>query len=115
MLRKKLKLNNETNNESPQTNDEIPNDDNITSKYFQKPFWLELYEIECNLKLKYKNITFSQPVASIYNPIEYASELHCNFLKKFLNGPKKILFIGMNPGPWGMCQTGVIKFQYKII
>merc|ERR1719300_1376349 len=30
-----------------------------------------------------------------------------NYLEKYVTGSKKILFVGLNPGPWGMCQTGV--------
>jgi single-strand selective monofunctional uracil DNA glycosylase len=41
-------------------------------------------------------------VQFIYNPIEYAREPHFNFLRAFANEtPKKILFLGMNPGPFG--------------
>ena len=29
------------------------------------------------------------------------------YLEKFANGTKRVLFLGMNPGPWGMAQTGV--------
>lgn len=46
-------------------------------------------------------------VAYIYNPLEYAAELHTKFLRKYCTSSKKVLFLGMNPGPWGMCQTGV--------
>ena len=29
------------------------------------------------------------------------------FLTKYLDGPRRVLFVGLNPGPWGMCQTGI--------
>ena len=41
------------------------------------------------------------------NPLEYAANPHMNYLEKYVTGSKKILFVGLNPGPWGMCQTGV--------
>ena len=44
---------------------------------------------------------------TIYNPIEYAAKSHEFYLKKYGQPKKKILFMGMNPGPWGMVQTGV--------
>lgn len=46
-------------------------------------------------------------VEYVYNPLEYAADLHNQYLKKYCNSPKKLVFLGMNPGPWGMCQTGV--------
>lgn len=47
------------------------------------------------------------PVAFIYNPLEYAREAHRSYLKRFGRGTKKVVFLGMNPGPFGMGQTGV--------
>lgn len=51
--------------------------------------------------------TFSSPVSSVYNPLEYAWEPHADYLSKYGTGSKKILFLGMNPGPFGMMQTGI--------
>jgi len=74
------------------------------------PFWSRFYDIECRLNIELKSINFwSSHVSTVYNPIEYAADLHCNYLRKFLKGPKSVLFIGMNPGPYGMVQTGVIS------
>lgn len=74
----------------------------------QMKFWQKLYGIECRLSAELKKISFqSATISAVYNPIEYASDLHCAYLKKYLNAPKSVLFIGMNPGPYGMCQTGV--------
>jgi single-strand selective monofunctional uracil DNA glycosylase len=50
---------------------------------------------------------FSPPVAYVYNPLDYAWSAHEQFLRKFGSGGKRILFLGMNPGPFGMAQTGV--------
>ncbi|XP_071103116.1 single-strand selective monofunctional uracil DNA glycosylase-like [Haliotis cracherodii] len=54
-----------------------------------------------------REITLPPKVAYVYNPLEYAFEPHYNFVEKFCNSRKKILFLGMNPGPWGMSQNGV--------
>ncbi|XP_046549712.1 single-strand selective monofunctional uracil DNA glycosylase-like [Haliotis rubra] len=54
-----------------------------------------------------REITLPSKVAFVYNPLEYAFEPHYNFVEKFCNSKKKILFLGMNPGPWGMSQNGV--------
>lgn len=66
-----------------------------------------LLAIECILTEKLKYIRFRSPVEYVYNPIEYAFEVHSMYVRKYCQNPKKILFLGMNPGPWGMSQTGV--------
>lgn len=52
-------------------------------------------------------LTFSEPVAVTYNPLTYARRSHEQYLKRFANSKKRVLMMGMNPGPWGMAQTGV--------
>lgn len=52
-------------------------------------------------------LTFSPPVACVYNPLDYAWDLHRQWLERFGRGPKEVLLVGMNPGPFGMVQTGV--------
>ena len=52
-------------------------------------------------------LKFSEPVKHVYNPLEYAWASHEQYVKKFADTPKRILFLGMNPGPFGMSQTGV--------
>ena len=52
-------------------------------------------------------LSFSVPVTHTYNPLVYAWEPHQIYLEKFAGGKKRVLFLGMNPGPWGMAQTGV--------
>jgi single-strand selective monofunctional uracil DNA glycosylase len=45
-------------------------------------------------------------VAFTYNPLDYAWEAHRAFLRMARPAPR-VLFVGMNPGPFGMAQTGV--------
>lgn len=52
-------------------------------------------------------LKFSSPVTHVYNPLEYAWKPHSQYLSRFGAAPKKILMLGMNPGPFGMAQTGV--------
>ncbi len=52
-------------------------------------------------------LTFSAPVACVYNPLNYAWESHKQYLTRYGCGRKRVVFLGMNPGPWGMAQTGV--------
>lgn len=52
-------------------------------------------------------LRFGPPVAYVYNPLAYAGEGFRRYVRKFGHAPKEILLVGMNPGPWGMAQTGV--------
>jgi len=52
-------------------------------------------------------LSFSLPVTHVYNPLVYASPSHELFLTRFGNNSKRAVFLGMNPGPYGMTQTGV--------
>ena len=52
-------------------------------------------------------LRFGPPAAHVYNPLEYAWPMHEQWLRRFGSGPKRVLFLGMNPGPFGMAQTGV--------
>lgn len=52
-------------------------------------------------------LRFAEPVSHVYNPLEYAREPHERYVSCFANSPKRVLLMGMNPGPWGMAQTGV--------
>lgn len=52
-------------------------------------------------------LKFSSPVTHVYNPLVYARAPHEAYLKRFGKPPKEIVLVGMNPGPWGMAQTGI--------
>lgn len=54
-----------------------------------------------------EGLHFGAPVAFVYRPLEYAWAAHEAYLKRFAAGRKRVLFLGMNPGPFGMTQTGV--------
>jgi len=45
--------------------------------------------------------------AVVYNPLVYARRPWERYLRRFATPPKRVVFLGMNPGPWGMAQTGV--------
>ena len=60
-----------------------------------------------DLRKQLRGLKFPEPVAFTYNPLEYAWERHCDYLNRFGRSPKKALFLGMNPGPYGMAQTGI--------
>ncbi|MEM9020473.1 MAG: single-stranded DNA-binding protein [Planctomycetota bacterium] len=52
-------------------------------------------------------LAFADPVTNVYNPLEYAWPMHEQFMNRYGAGTKRVLLLGMNPGPWGMAQTGV--------
>ena len=52
-------------------------------------------------------LRFSKPVTHVYNPLEYAWAAHEQYISRAASGKKKVVFLGMNPGPFGMAQTGV--------
>jgi single-strand selective monofunctional uracil DNA glycosylase len=52
-------------------------------------------------------LRFASPVRFVYNPLSYAREPAELYLSRYAPGRKEALFLGMNPGPWGMAQTGV--------
>ncbi len=52
-------------------------------------------------------IRFSAPVTHVYNPLRHAGRGHRRYLRRFADSPKRVVFLGMNPGPYGMTQTGV--------
>ena len=52
-------------------------------------------------------LRFAAPVACVYNPLDYAWAPHAAYLKSFADSRKRVIYLGMNPGPFGMAQTGV--------
>lgn len=59
------------------------------------------------LKDEVDRLRFDRPVSHVYNPLGYAWEPHRRYLERYGRGRREILLIGMNPGPWGMVQSGV--------
>jgi single-strand selective monofunctional uracil DNA glycosylase len=70
-------------------------------------FSLRLAEIYRRLSQKTEEMTFTAPAVCRYNPLDYARAPFKLYLEKYGNSRKRILFLGMNPGPWGMAQTGI--------
>jgi single-strand selective monofunctional uracil DNA glycosylase len=52
-------------------------------------------------------LRFRSPVHSVYNPLTYARQPYARYWQQYGLPPKECIFLGMNPGPWGMAQTGV--------
>lgn len=54
-----------------------------------------------------KFIKFNSPVQCVYNPLVYAREPYEKYWQRYGGEGKDVVFLGMNPGPWGMVQTGI--------
>ncbi len=52
-------------------------------------------------------LRFAAPVTHVYNPLDYAWNNYKTYLTRFGAGRREVVLLGMNPGPWGMMQTGV--------
>lgn len=65
-------------------------------------------EITRDLVAELAPLQFSLPVTHVYNPLEYAAAPHRLYLERYGDAaPREVLLLGMNPGPFGMAQTGV--------
>lgn len=52
-------------------------------------------------------LEFGPPVTHVYNPLRYARGPFERYLRRHGGGRGVTVFLGMNPGPFGMAQTGV--------
>jgi len=66
-----------------------------------------LVAVARELRREIAALSFGPPVTHVYNPLDYAWEASVQYMERFGGGSKEVVFLGMNPGPWGMAQTGV--------
>ncbi|HNN08110.1 MAG TPA: single-stranded DNA-binding protein [Azospira sp.] len=66
-----------------------------------------LVEAARTLSAQLARQSFAPPVSHVYNPLEYARAPHEAYLRRYGAGRRRVVFLGMNPGPFGMVQTGV--------
>jgi len=64
-------------------------------------------QIAQTLGIAVGGLTFSSPVTHVYNPLQYARSAHEQYMSRYARPGIQVLLVGMNPGPWGMAQTGV--------
>jgi single-strand selective monofunctional uracil DNA glycosylase len=76
---------------------------------------MDLIDISRRLSEDLRHLRFGEPVTHVYNPLEYARKSHEAYLQRYGQGPKEVVFLGMNPGPWGMAQTGVPFGEVAIV
>jgi len=62
-----------------------------------------------------ETLRFAAPVAHVYNPLVYARAPHEDYLRRYAQVPCEVLLVGMNPGPWGMAQTGVPFGEVSVV
>ena len=67
----------------------------------------QLIAAAAGLRDAVNQLQFAPPVEYVYNPLDYAWPAHEQFLARYGGGQKRALFLGMNPGPFGMAQVGV--------
>lgn len=60
-------------------------------------------------------LRFARPVTHVYDPLAYAQRPYYVYLRRFGNTSKRVVFLGMNPGPFGMVQTGVPFGEVSVV
>jgi single-strand selective monofunctional uracil DNA glycosylase len=66
-----------------------------------------LLAVSSKLSARVEELEFPS-VPFVYNPLVYAREPHEAYLERWgEKAPRELVLLGMNPGPFGMAQTGV--------
>ena len=68
---------------------------------------MELIRIARQLSAELQALRFGPPVTHVYDPLDYARAPHERYLRTYGAGTREVVLLGMNPGPFGMAQTGV--------
>lgn len=86
----------------------------LFSVTFEIEFWEKIWQIEQELSSELMKIDFKKDknISAIYNPLDYASDVHKKYMRKYLKKAPKIVFLGMNPGLFGMCQTSASDLAF---
>jgi single-strand selective monofunctional uracil DNA glycosylase len=66
-----------------------------------------LLDAAADLTAALSALRFSPPVAHVYDPLGYAWAPYEQYVRRYGATRKRIVLLGMNPGPFGMMQTGV--------
>lgn len=75
----------------------------------------QLIEAASALSAAVERLEFAPPVSHVYNPLVYARAINEAYLRRYAATGKRVIFIGMNPGPFGMVQTGVPFGEVEIV
>ena len=68
---------------------------------------MDLIEVSRRLVEDLSALRFAPPVTHVYDPLRYARRPHERYLELYGSGRRDVVLLGMNPGPFGMAQTGV--------
>ena len=68
---------------------------------------MDLVRVSRTLSKQVGALRFGAPVSYVYNPLDYARAPHEAYLARYGAGKGRVVLLGMNPGPFGMAQTGV--------
>jgi single-strand selective monofunctional uracil DNA glycosylase len=60
-----------------------------------------------SLSRELASMKFSPPAEWVYDPLDYAWEPFAQYVTRYGAAGKEAIFVGMNPGPFGMVQTGI--------
>jgi single-strand selective monofunctional uracil DNA glycosylase len=72
-------------------------------------------QIARRLSSAVNTLPFAPPITHVYNPLDYARHPHEAYLKAYARPGIEVMLVGMNPGPWGMAQTGVPFGEVSIV
>jgi single-strand selective monofunctional uracil DNA glycosylase len=76
---------------------------------------VKIIRVAQQLRDSVEGLRFGLPVTHVYNPLVYAWRSHSDYLRRYGSSPKEVVFLGMNPGPWGMAQTGVPFGEVELV
>jgi single-strand selective monofunctional uracil DNA glycosylase len=68
---------------------------------------VKLVAVSRELCRRVDRLAFAPPVTHVYDPLSYARKAHETYLGRWGSGTRRYVLLGMNPGPFGMAQTGV--------
>ena len=68
---------------------------------------MDLVGIAMRLSKALRPLRFGPPVTHVYDPLSYAFAPHAEYLRRYGRRGVEVVLLGMNPGPFGMAQTGV--------
>jgi single-strand selective monofunctional uracil DNA glycosylase len=68
---------------------------------------MKLIDVADELARAVDRLRFAPPITHVYNPLSYAREPHHDYLRRYAGPGREVVLLGMNPGPFGMAQTGV--------
>ncbi|MDL2298433.1 hypothetical protein LJC40_04730 [Synergistaceae bacterium OttesenSCG-928-D05] len=72
-------------------------------------------EAAITMRDKLAGLSFQPPVVQVYDPLDYAWGAFEEYVTRFGAKEGRVLFLGMNPGPWGMTQTGIPFGEVEIV